>query len=54
MHGNKWRYGFTQLPVAQPCDSYMVVFEAVRGQTYRSDVAIDDISVRQGACPSHG
>lgn len=53
-HGDRWRYGFAQLPVAQPCDSYVVVFEAIRGQSYRSDVAIDDISVRPTACPSYG
>jgi len=53
-HGDKWRYGFSQLPAAQPCDSYVVVFEAMRGASYRSDVAIDDISVRPGGCPSYG
>jgi len=53
-HGPMWRYGFTELPVAEPCDSYVVVFEAVRGQSYRSDIAIDDISVRPGVCPARG
>lgn len=43
-----------QLPTVQPCDSYTVVFEAVRGPTYRSDIAIDDITVRPGLCPSYG
>lgn len=36
------------------CLCVQVVFEGVRGQTYRADIAIDDISILQGACPSSG
>lgn len=31
-----------------------VVFEAVRGPSYTSDVAIDDVSIISGACPAPG
>ena len=36
------------------CLCVQVVFEGVRGRTYRADIAIDDISILQGACPSSG
>jgi len=29
---------------------YQVVFEGVRGQTYFSDIGIDDVSFTQGSC----
>lgn len=31
-----------------------VVFEGIRGTGARSDIAIDDISVANGACVAHG
>lgn len=31
-----------------------IVFEAVRGISYRGDIALDDISLKDGSCPSSG
>lgn len=30
------------------------MFEAIRGPTFKSDIAIDDFSIRQGPCQSAG
>lgn len=60
--GDKWRYGYVQLPAVTdslssatgPVGKYSVVFKSVRGQGYRGDVALDDISARPGSCPPQG
>jgi hypothetical protein len=31
-----------------------VIFEAVRGQSFRGDIAIDDVSLEDGPCPKPG
>lgn len=31
-----------------------VVLEGVRGQNYQSDIAVDDVSIKPGACPQPG
>ena len=31
-----------------------IVFEAVRGVSYRGDIALDDIALKDGSCPSSG
>ena len=36
------------------CFILKVVFEGIRGNGARSDIAIDDISVANGACVAHG
>ncbi|XP_069133150.1 MAM and LDL-receptor class A domain-containing protein 1-like [Argopecten irradians] len=36
------------------CHSIMVVFEAVRGQGFKGDIAIDDVSLAAGNCPAIG
>ena len=38
--GNKWRCTFVNIPSTK---QYSIVFEAVRGNGYRSDIAVDDI-----------
>ncbi|CAH1772368.1 unnamed protein product [Owenia fusiformis] len=45
-HGNRWLLGYITIPPG--VTSYY--FETLRGRSFRSDVAIDDISLRQGAC----
>jgi len=30
------------------------VFEGVRGVSYRGDIALDDVSLKDGSCPSSG
>jgi hypothetical protein len=63
--GVKWRYGFVQLPAVRDTvtssttsgsslGSFTIQFTAVRGQGYRGDIALDDISARPGLCPSQG
>ena len=34
------------------CIALQLIFEGVRGETYRGDLAIDDIVVTHGVCPS--
>ena len=36
------------------CIFYQIVFEGRRGTSYRGDIALDDISLKDGACPSSG
>ncbi|KAK0068562.1 MAM and LDL-receptor class A domain-containing protein 2, partial [Biomphalaria pfeifferi] len=50
--GNQWNLGQYTMPNAMLKENFQVVFEAVRGTDYFSDIAIDDISVRTGPCPS--
>eukprot|EP00058_Branchiostoma_floridae_P025619 XP_002611109.1 hypothetical protein BRAFLDRAFT_70467 [Branchiostoma floridae] len=46
--GNQWFSVAVSIPVT---GSYQVIFEGVRGQNAHSDIAIDDVSITQGACP---
>ncbi|XP_063609951.1 MAM and LDL-receptor class A domain-containing protein 1-like [Penaeus indicus] len=47
--GNAWYQG--QVPIASPTP-FKIVFEGVVGANNLGDIAIDDISIIQGACPS--
>lgn len=42
-----------QVQVMDPGVDYRIVFEAVRGPTFKSDIAIDDIVMQSGACMGH-
>ncbi|KAM9845004.1 MAM and LDL-receptor class A domain-containing protein 1 [Aulostomus maculatus] len=50
--GNHWRHGRVQLH--NPKTPYQVIFEAVAGAGLRRDIAIDDLTVLNGACPTPG
>ncbi|GFN85246.1 MAM and LDL-receptor class a domain-containing protein 1-like [Plakobranchus ocellatus] len=50
--GNQWKVGEVTLPRGLTNDWFKVVFEAVRGANYYSDIAVDDVSVANGACAS--
>jgi len=52
--GNRWIVGEATVPQSLTAAGYQVVFEAIRGATARADIALDDVSVVQGACPSAG
>lgn len=44
---NKWYQASVDV---QSSRSYQIVFEGVRGTSYRGDIALDDISVSMGSC----
>lgn len=44
---NKWYSASVNI---QGGSSYNVVFEGVRGISYRGDIALDDITVKDGSC----
>lgn len=46
--GDVWKDGHVTLSSSRY--RYQVVFEAIRGLTYFSDIGLDDISFNQGAC----
>ena len=46
-HGNKWWNGQVQLTNKNP---YKIVFEGMRGTSYRGDIALDDIQLSNGQC----
>ena len=48
--GNIWRKAEIELTNG----IYQVVFQAVRGASYLGDIAIDDIAIASGTCPSQG
>nr|XP_057907663.1 MAM and LDL-receptor class A domain-containing protein 1-like [Doryrhamphus excisus] len=50
--GNRWRHG--RVSLFNPDTSYQVIFEAVTGEATRRDIAIDDLTVLNGACPPEG
>ena len=31
--------------------SFQVTFEGIKGRLYQSDIAIDDVSIKDGSCP---
>ena len=45
-NGNRW----TKAMITLPSGTYQIMFEAVRGAGYRSDMAIDDVSLETGPC----
>ncbi|XP_019631238.1 PREDICTED: MAM and LDL-receptor class A domain-containing protein 1-like [Branchiostoma belcheri] len=46
--GNQWFSVAVSIPAT---GSYQVIFEGVRGINAHGDIAIDDVSITQGACP---
>nr|XP_031841867.1 uncharacterized protein LOC116431082 [Nomia melanderi] len=44
--GNHWLHGIFNLPKAEK--GFQIVIEGVRGNTYVSDIAIDDVAILQG------
>lgn len=48
--GFKWRLGYFNVPASVG----RLTWQAIRGTGYRSDIAIDDITLRPGKCPSPG
>ncbi|KAF7668436.1 hypothetical protein LDENG_00014610 [Lucifuga dentata] len=50
--GNRWRHG--RVTLLSPDSTYQVIFEAVVGDGIRRDIAIDDLTVLNGACPPPG
>lgn len=51
--GNQWRRGYQTLKNLSSTDAlgWRVVFEGIVGQSYRGDIALDDIFLGQNACP---
>lgn len=45
--GAEWMKGFVTIPAGP---NYQLKFEAVRGATYLSEIALDDITIRKGQC----
>ncbi|XP_041658947.1 MAM and LDL-receptor class A domain-containing protein 1 [Cheilinus undulatus] len=50
--GMHWRHG--RVTLLSPRDKYQVVFEAVVGDEPWRDIALDDLTVLNGACPPPG
>ncbi|XP_019751859.1 MAM and LDL-receptor class A domain-containing protein 2 [Hippocampus comes] len=50
--GSRWRHG--RVSLLSPDSPYQVIFEAVTGDGPRRDIAIDDMTVHNGACPPEG
>ncbi|XP_061652622.1 MAM and LDL-receptor class A domain-containing protein 2 isoform X2 [Phyllopteryx taeniolatus] len=50
--GSRWRHG--RVSLLSPDTPYQVMFEAVAGDWPRSDIAIDDMTIQNGACPPEG
>ena len=46
--GNLWRHATVSVTSQT---QFQVVFEGVRGQSYKGDIALDDISLQDGKCP---
>lgn len=46
-----WMKGFLPLPAGS---TYQMRFEAMRGVSFKSDIALDDISVSRGKCAYPG
>ena len=44
-----WQFADVTVPVS---GEFYLVFEAWRGATHRSDIAIDDVTLLPGACPA--
>ncbi|KAM9349890.1 apical endosomal glycoprotein [Symphorus nematophorus] len=50
--GKHWRHG--RVTLLSPNTPYQVIFEAVVGDDTKRDIAIDDLTVLNGACPPPG
>ncbi|XP_064652551.1 uncharacterized protein LOC135503121 isoform X2 [Lineus longissimus] len=49
---NKWRYAQLTIPASGP-SRRQIVFDGTIGRNLHSDIAVDDILVRKGACPQY-
>jgi len=49
--GNDWALARTDIVSSE---SFQIVFEGVRGDDFRGDVAIDDILITEGLCNQPG
>ncbi|XP_013393210.1 MAM and LDL-receptor class A domain-containing protein 2-like, partial [Lingula anatina] len=49
--GNQWI--INQVTIA-PTYSYQIVFQGIRGTGYQGDIAVDDVSIKDGACITAG
>ena len=45
--GPRWMQGFVTIPTGEA----EIVFYASRGSSFRGDIALDDVTLRRGACP---
>ncbi|BFZ04222.1 hypothetical protein BsWGS_07261 [Bradybaena similaris] len=50
--GNQWNIGEVTIPAMMITQNFQIVFEAVRGTSFFSDIALDDVSVKLGPCSS--
>lgn len=48
---NVWRFGYVDITVAEP---FMIFFEGIRGETSKSDIALDDMSLLSKSCKERG
>ncbi|XP_076075807.1 MAM and LDL-receptor class A domain-containing protein 1-like [Mytilus galloprovincialis] len=48
---NVWRFGYVDITVAKP---FMIFFEGIRGETSKSDIALDDMSLLSKSCKERG
>jgi len=51
--GNQWRLGKVPIPITK-ANNFRVVWEAIRGNTANSDMAIDDYKLYDRECPEEG
>ncbi|KAJ7380810.1 hypothetical protein OS493_007192 [Desmophyllum pertusum] len=49
--GNQWKQAQVDITMSQ---AYSLVFEGVRGRSYRGDIAVDDIELNNGSCTKPG
>lgn len=47
--GNIWRHATVSITSQ---NQYQIVFEGVIGKSYRGDIALDDVTLQKGQCPS--
>ncbi|ESO97870.1 hypothetical protein LOTGIDRAFT_152977 [Lottia gigantea] len=52
--GNQWAVGQATIPKSSAVKGFKIVFEGVRGNNYKADIAVDDVRVILGACNSPG
>ena len=48
--GMEWLYGNVDIPVG----NVQLTITAVRGASFRGDIALDDLTLRKGSCTSTG
>ncbi|MBN3296723.1 FCGBP protein, partial [Amia calva] len=50
--GDMWHKAQVEITVSGKFQLFHLIFEGIRGIDYRSDVAVDDISIQSGSCSS--